>query len=78
MNKAEQTTLVVQPSHVNVLKFVKKYIDKRSYAPQINEIAKGVSLTERQVYRIVDELVGAGYLKRELNKKRGLSVEKDL
>lgn len=70
--------IIIQPSHVSVYKFVKKFIDKKKFAPELNEIAKGVELTGRQVHRLIGELVELGYIGREPHKKRGLSIKKEI
>lgn len=66
--------IVIQPSHVNAYRFIEKYMDKNIAAPEVTEIAKGIKLTPRQAYRIVDDLVAIGVLKKEPYKKRGIRI----
>ena len=66
--------ITIQPSHVAVYRFIEKYMDKNIAAPQIKEIAVGIKLTPRQAYRLVEDLVLLGVLKKDAYKKRGLRI----
>jgi len=66
--------ITIQPSHVATYRFIEKYMDKNIAAPEIKEIAVGIKLTPRQAYRIVEDLVTLGVLKKEAFKKRGIRI----
>lgn len=68
----------LQPSHINAYRFIKKYQEKNIVSPEMEEISKGIKLTLRQVYRVVDDLCTLGYLSRESYKKRSIKIVKPL
>lgn len=73
-NMSKKLNIVIQPSHVKTYRYVEKYMDKNIAAPEVTEIAKGIGLTPRQTYRIVDDLVALGVFQKEPFKKRGLRI----
>lgn len=77
MNKSVEK-IVLQPSHVAAFNFIKKYMSKRVYAPEIGEISKAIRLTERQTYRLIDDLVALKVLSKEKRRKRSIQVLKEL
>lgn len=77
MNKSVEK-IVLQPSHVAAFNFIKKYMLKRVYAPEIAEISKAIKLTERQTYRLIDDLVALKVLSKEKRRKRSIQVLKEL
>ncbi len=68
----------LQPSHVAAYRFVEKYRKNKFFSPEIKEVAKGVGVTERQGYRIIDDLVALGYMTREKRKKRSIQIVRPL
>jgi len=76
--KKQVEKIILHPSHVKVYRYTEKFIAKNIFAPEINEIAKGISLTSRQVYRIVEELCILGYMAKDAYKKRSIRIEKPL
>ena len=68
----------LQPSHINAHRFISKYVEKNIVSPQIDEVARGIKLTTRQTYRVIDDLVTLGYVTKELYKKRSLRVVRPL
>ncbi len=76
MKPKEKKKIIVQPSHAKVYQFIAKYIKKNVFAPMLEEISKGTKLTVRQVYRLVEQLEEMGYIKKEPQKTRGLSILK--
>lgn len=74
--KAKQ--IILQPSHVKVYNFVKEYIEKNMFSPKLTEVAKGIKLTDRQSYNLINELVELGYLSKEAHRKRGIAIVKKL
>ncbi len=61
-----------------VFDFVKRYIDKNKKAPYIREIQKGCGVLSYKA--AVDKLVSLekkGYIRRTLNKHRGIVVVED-
>ena len=74
----EVKKIVLQPSHVAVYNFVKGYIEKKIYAPEVSEIARGVKLVDRQVFRILDDLCYLKVISREKRIKRSLKILKGL
>lgn len=75
MNKKN---IILGPSHVKVQKYVSNYIKKNIYSPEIGEIAKGVKLTPRQTWRLIEDLISLRYLSKSPHKKRSLKVEREL
>lgn len=70
--------LTLQPSHVKVFGFVKAFIGANVFSPTHQEIAAGTGLTERQVYRLVEDMVEAGFFRRKLRQTRSLKIRKDI
>ena len=68
----------LQLSHVRLYQFVEKYVNKHIVSPQMDEIAKGIELTLRQTYRLVDDLCTLGYLEKDTYKRRSLRILKPL
>lgn len=70
--------IVLQPAHVSAFNFIKKYLEKKVFAPEIKEIATGIKVTERHAYRLIDDLVALGVISRETRRKRSIKVIKEL
>lgn len=70
--------IVLQPSHVAAFNFIKKYMLKRVYAPEIAEIAVSIKLTERQTYRLIDDLVALKVISKEKRRKRSIKILKEI
>lgn len=68
----------LQPSHLRAYRFTEKYISENIVAPEMKEIAKGIKLTLRQTYRVIDDLCSLGYFARDAYKKRSLKIMKPL
>lgn len=68
----------LQPSHVQAYRYIEKYRKQHFFSPEIKEIAKHVTVTERQAYRLIDDLVMLGYVSREKRKKRSLKITKPM
>lgn len=60
------------PKQKHVLDFIVKYIEKREYAPSLEEIGKNLGLAVSTVHQHVSALKNKGYLKREVNQPRGV------
>lgn len=74
----EKIQINLQPSHVKVFEFVKQYVADHLYSPEFSEISAGVKLTDRQIYRLVNDLISLGALSQMKHKRRGLSIVSDL
>lgn len=70
--------VVLQPSHVSAFNFLKKYMQKKLYAPEVSEIASAIKLTERQTYRILDDLVVLKVISKEHRRKRSIKILKEI
>lgn len=70
----DTSDIVLQPSHVKLFKFVEKYIATNIVSPQVDEIASAVKLTQRQCYRLIDDLCKLGYLEKKKYRTRGLKI----
>jgi DNA-binding MarR family transcriptional regulator len=68
--------IALQPSHVEAYKFIETYRAKNVYSPEIDEIADHLELTQRQTYRVIDDLESLGYIKRQKRKKRSIRIAK--
>lgn len=63
------------PKQTDVFNYIKGYIEKNNIAPFIREIQKGCGMVSYKA--AVDKLLvleKKGFIKRELNKHRGISV----
>jgi len=80
LNKQDESArlLSLQLSHVAAYRFIEKYIKKNIVAPEMEEIAKGIKLTVRQTYRVVDELCDLGYTSKQKYKTRSIKIVKPL
>lgn len=76
--KKETENINLQPSHVRAYRFIEKYIKKNIVSPEIKEVAVGIKITERQTYRLIDDMKALGYLSNEMYKKRSLKIAKPL
>lgn len=74
----DENKIYLQESHVKVYRFIEKYMKKKVIAPEILEIAKAAKLTDRHVYRILDDLQQLGYISRGGYAKRAIKIEKEL
>lgn len=70
--------IILLPSHIQVYNFIKRYIERNIVSPETKEIAKGIKYEERQVYRVIDDLVSLGYLSKKKHYRRGIKIEKEL
>ncbi|MBE7014145.1 MAG: transcriptional repressor LexA [Ruminococcaceae bacterium] len=58
-----------------VFNFIKNYIEKNGYPPAVRDICKGVNLSSpSSVHAHINSLVEMGYLKKDLLKKRAISI----
>lgn len=78
MTATKPTDIVLLPSHIKVYNFIKTYIANKIVSPETKEIAKGIKYEERQVYRLIDDLVALGYLSKKKHYRRGIKIEKEL
>ncbi len=78
MTEKTKKEIVLQPSHLNVYNFIAKFVEKNIYSPELNEIAKGIKMTERQTFNLINELCTLGFLSKIPNKKRGLKILKKI
>jgi hypothetical protein len=78
MTTRAKNEITLLPSHVAVFNFIDKYIEKNTFSPEVEEVAKGIKLTPRHTYRIVDDLCALGHLSKLFNRKRSLKIEKPL
>ncbi len=61
-----------------VFNFIKNYIEKNGYPPAVRDICKGVNLSSpSSVHAHINSLVEMGYLKKDLLKKRAISISDD-
>ena len=74
----QEVKIILQPGHIKAFRFVEKYITKNIISPEIEEISKGIKLTTRHTYRIVDDLCVLGYLEREQYRRRSIRIIKSL
>lgn len=70
--------IILQPSHVAAFRYIERFRKDHHFSPEIKEIAKAIKLNDRQVYRIVDDLVLLGYVSREHRKKRSIKILKQM
>lgn len=77
MNRAIDK-IVLQPAHVAAFNFIKRYMAKKVFAPEIQEIASGIKVTDRHAYRLIDDLVALKVISREARRKRSIKVLKEL
>jgi len=62
----------------NVFVYIKKYTEKNKYAPSLEEIRKHFKLASvSTAYHYVVKLQKKGYLKREANQPRSISIQPD-
>lgn len=78
MTKIKNKKIYLQESHIKIYRFIEKYIQKKVMAPEILEIAKGAKVTDRHVYRVLDDLQTLGYISRGGFKKRSIQIIKEL
>lgn len=58
-----------------VFHFIKNYIENNGYPPAVRDICKGVNLSSpSSVHAHINTLVELGYLKKDLLKKRAISI----
>lgn len=70
--------IILQPVHIKAYRYIEKYIEKNVVAPEMEEITKGIKVTIRHTYRIVDDLCSLGYIKREKYGRRSIEILKPL
>ncbi len=51
--------------HIRVYKFIDKFITKYKFSPNYLRISKGVNVCNRHAYRLVEDLIKLGYLKKD-------------
>lgn len=78
MQSEEKKEFFLQPSHLSAYRYIESYTKKNLYAPDLEDIAKGVELSVRQTYRIIDELCDAGYLSRLPYRRRTIKITKKI
>lgn len=62
-----------------VFNFIKNYIEKNGYPPAVRDICKGVNLSSpSSVHAHINSLVELGYLKKDLLKKRAITIAEDV
>ncbi len=76
--EAEKNQIILQPKHITVFRFVKKYTQEKIYAPTIKEVSRGTKWSVRELYRILDDLEALGYMTRQKYIERSLKIVKDL
>jgi len=67
--------LTLTPKQNGVLSYIKEYMEKNTIAPYIREIQEGCGIASYKA--AVDKLLvleKKGFIKRELNKHRGIQV----
>lgn len=74
----DSSKIILQPGHIKAYRFLEKYITKNVISPEIEEIAKGIKVTVRHTYRIIDDLCVLGYLEREQYRRRSIRIIKSL
>ncbi len=58
-----------------IFEYIKEYIDKNGYPPSVRDIAEGLNLSSpATVHAHINNLVEAGYLKKDDLKKRAISL----
>lgn len=70
--------IILLPSHIKVYNFVVGYIKKNIVSPEAGEIAKGIKYEDRQVHRLVEDLVSLGYFSKKKHYRRSIRIEKEL
>lgn len=70
--------IILLPSHIKTFNFVRKFIEKNTYSPELSEIAAKIELTPRQVWRLLNDLITLGYLSKTPHKKRSIKVEREV
>lgn len=80
MDKKESTTenILLLPLHVRTYNFIKNYKKQNLYSPEIKEIARGLKRSERQIYRILDDLQALGYITRRKYADRSIELVNEL
>lgn len=68
----------LQPPHVKAFNFIKGYVEKNAYAPEIAEIAKGIKASERNAHRLVHDLCRMKYLSKIAYRKRSIKIVRDI
>ena len=68
----------LQPVHIQVYRFIEKYVAKNIISPELEEVSKGIKITIRHTYRVVDDLCMLGYLSRSKYKRRSVKILKPL
>ena len=69
--------IILLPSHIETFNFIKKFIEKNIYSPEISEVAEKIELTSRQAWRLINDLISLGYLSKTPHKKRSIKVERE-
>jgi len=77
MKKAKEK-INLQPAHIKAYRFVEKYTSKNIIAPEMEEISKGIKLTLRHTYRVIEDLCVLGYLEKEPYRRRSIKILKPL
>lgn len=74
----QETKIILQPGHIKAYRFIEKYIAKNIISPEMEEISKGIKVTIRHTYRVVDDLCVLGYIEREPYRRRSIKIVKAL
>ena len=67
----------ITPKQRETLRAVRAYLAQRGHPPTIGELAELLNISGPTAYASVNQLVRKGYLKREPNKRRGISIARE-
>lgn len=67
----------ITPKQRETLRAVRDFLAQRGHPPTIGELAEMLEVTGPTAYASVNQLVRKGYLKREPNKRRGISIARE-
>jgi len=67
----------ITPKQRETLRTVRDFLAQRGHPPTIGELAEMLEVTGPTAYASVNQLVRKGYLKREPNKRRGISIARE-
>lgn len=66
------------PSHIKAYNFIKKFLEKNLYSPNREEVQKGLKLSYRHTWRVVNQLIEWGYISSQPSTKRSFKILKPL
>jgi repressor LexA len=67
----------ITPKQRETLRAVRDFLAQRGYPPTIEELAGLLDVSGPTAYASVNQLVRKGYLRREPNKRRGISIARE-